>query len=97
MITNALGPITLGKDYNYYKLLNVSAGSFATDADVVITFQHNYLSFQVQSGSVSYSFNGNTLHGTAAAGLPSQSLLFHQRPVSKIWFAGTGVVRIEAF
>jgi hypothetical protein len=97
MIISPLAPITLGKDYNFYRLLNVSAGSFSTDADVVITFQHNYLSFQVQSGSVSYSFNGNTLHGTAATGLPSQSLLFHQRPVAKIWFAGTGVIRIEAW
>ncbi|MGI0058137.1 MAG: hypothetical protein ACREBJ_00070 [Nitrosotalea sp.] len=98
--------ISYGRDFNFFK--NVTPGSstpgvFAADCDVVITFSTYNVTFWMGSslgaGTMQYSFNGNTVHGTIdSAGTTAPAFLeFDNRVVSKIWFSGTGVVRVEAW
>jgi len=90
--------ITYGRDFNFFQKLTVSANSFNTDADMLITFPTYTVTFQLESGGpIQYSFNGNTIHGDMTVGLPSANLTFQNRVISKIWFKGTGVVRVEAW
>jgi len=106
--SNPLGPITWGLDFNYFGNITPGSstpGSFATNCDVVITFPTQTIIFWLPTsggGSVQYSFNGNTIHGTldSAGLLGPNTLTFENRPVCKIWFAKTGgtpVVRVEAW
>ena len=96
-------PITFGKDYNFFQKITVTAGaSFNTDADIIIWFPTYTVTFQLESGGpVQYSFNGATTHGDMTAGttglINSNSLVFQNRVISKIWFKGSGVVRVEAW
>lgn len=91
-------PVTKGFDFNYFKKLTVSGGSFAASSDILIPFSTCTVTFQLESGGpVQYSFNGNTIHGDMTATLPSANLIFENRVISKIWFKGSGVVRIEAW
>ena len=98
---NPLGPIQWGKDFNYYKKLTVSAGAFATNADVIITFPTYTVNFNLETtGVVQYSFNGTDIHGEMDSTKVSKDLSFQNRPVCKIWFkliSGAGTVRIEAW
>ena len=100
------GPITYGRDFNFFK--NVTPGSstlgtFTFDCDVVITFPSYTVTFWMGSGlgagTIQYSFNGNTVHGTidSTGSTAPASLTFENRQLSKIWFSGTGVVRVEAW
>lgn len=98
--------ITWGKDFNFYSEVtpgSSGASTFATDADVVITFSTYTVTFWAPSGTkVQYSFNGNTVHGTLdGAGTSAPAFLtFENRVISKIWFtyiAGSGTVRVEAW
>lgn len=96
--TNPLTSIVFGKDKNYFKKLVVSNGVFNANCDVVIPFSAQYVTFQIESGTfVEYSFNGNTLHGDSVTGKASASLTFENRRICKIWFRGTGTIRIEAW
>lgn len=100
--------ISYGRDFNFFQ--NVTPGSstpgtFVADCDVVITFPTYTVTFWLPTtggGSVQYSFNGNTIHGTldSAGTLGPNTLTFENRVISKIWFAKTGgtpVVRVEAW
>jgi hypothetical protein len=104
--------ITYGFDYNFFKQVtpgSSGAGVFGTDCDVVINIivPTYTVTFWLppsggNSGTVQYSFNGNTIHGTLdGAGLTApQFLQFDNRVISKIWFstqAGSPVVRVEAW
>lgn len=96
--------ITYGKDYNFFALATPGAAStpFAIDCDVVINmFAPTYtVTFWAPSGTVvEYSFNGNTIHGTldGSGTTAPASLTFENRVISKIWFAGSGTVRVEAW
>lgn len=90
--------IVIGRDFNFFNKITVSAGSFSANCDLLITFPTYTVTFSLESGtSVEYSFNGNTLHGDMTSGKTSASLTFENRVISKIWFRGTGVVRVEAW
>ena len=93
------GPDGNGKDFNFFTKFTVTAGSYAPGAaDVYIPFSTYAVSFQLESGAgVTYSFSGLTDHGDMTTGKASASLLFENRVISKIWFKGAGVVRIEAW
>jgi hypothetical protein len=93
-------PITYGRDFNFFQNVTVTASisAFNTDADVIITFPTYTVTFMVASGaSVQYSFNGNTIHGDLNGSGPNNILTFQNRVISKIWFRGTGPVRVEAW
>ena len=93
-----------GYDFNFFQKVVVTAGAFNTDCDVLINMKApTYtVTFQLESGGpVQYSFNGSTVHGDMQQGttglITSNSLVFQNRVISKIWFKGTGTVRIEAW
>jgi hypothetical protein len=101
-----MGPITYGRDFNFFANVTptVAIGSsFNFDADICITFPSYTVTFTVASGGgvAQYSFNGNTVHGDI--GGPSggvagvYSLVFQNRQISKVWFRGTGPIRVEAW
>jgi hypothetical protein len=99
-----IGKITYGRDFNFFNKLTVTATNFGDQSvdgyqpDVIITFPTYTVTFQLESGGpVQYSFNGNTVHGDMTSGKASASLTFENRVISKIWFKGSGVVRIEAW
>mgnify|MGYP007038839828 CR=1 FL=1 len=88
----------LGRDFNFFEKLSFSKVDFSDECDIIITFPTNTVTFQLESGGpIEYSFNGNKSHGDMATGKASASLTFSNRTVTKIWFKGTGVVRIEAW
>lgn len=106
VITNPLGPINYGRDFNFFANATPGSavlGTFATNADVVITFPTYTVTFWMSAGlgagSMQYSFNGTTVHGTidSTGATGPTSLIFENRPISKIWLSGTGTVRIEAW
>jgi hypothetical protein len=91
-------PITYGRDPNFFVKLVVSNGSYATNCDVIIPFSTQTVTFQLEaSGPATYSFNGTTDHGDMTSSKPSADLIFENRVISKIWFKGSGTVRIEAW
>lgn len=103
---NPRGPIQYGKDFNFFR--NVTPGSgtpgtFVTDCDVVITFPTQTVTFWMGSGlgagNIQYSFNGTDVHGTidSTGSIAPATLTFENRPISKIWFSGTGIIRVEAW
>ena len=98
---NPLAPITWGRDFNYYKKLTVSSGTFTSNSDVIITFPTYTVNFSLEStGVVQYSFNGTDIHGEMDSTKSSKDLSFQNRQVTKIWFkliSGAGTVRIEAW
>lgn len=106
--SNPLGPITWGLDFNFFQNVTPTAsgsGVFNTNCDIAITFPTQTVTFWLPTtggGSVQYSFNGSTIHGTldSAGVLGPNFLVFENRPVCKVWFTKTGgtpVVRVEAW
>ncbi len=95
------GPITQGKDFNFYQEVTVTNASFPHDADVEFNFRgQQSFSLVIESGTrVEYSFNGNTLHGSLVAGTATEAIMFDNRRVSRIWFrtTSTSTVRVEAW
>jgi len=96
-------PITWGRDFNFFQNATITASTFATDADMVITFPSYTVTFVLTGGGkLQYSFNGNTVHGDmdSAVGSLTASLTFQNRQVTKIWFkntSGTTSIRVEAW
>jgi len=95
---------TDGFDYNFFKKVTVDTATFPEDCQVFINIRANVMSFSlINEGSdvVEYSFNGNTLHGDLTPSTFSESLVFENRPISKIFFrapsGGSPVVRVEAW
>lgn len=90
--------ITWGRDYNFFQKATISATSFQTDCDMVITFptssviMTNLSLGTVGTSVIEYSLNGNTLHGEiypsnlSVTGLVNTGLVFDNRVISKIWF-----------
>lgn len=100
--TGTSNKIALGRDFNFYQKITPTvtstASNFSSICDVLITFPTYTVTFQLESGGpIEYSFNGNTVHGDMQTGKASASLTFENRVVSKIWFRGTGVIRVEAW
>ena len=93
-------PINYGKDFNFFNKLSISIsdGYFPNECQIVIPFSTYSVTFQLENeGPLEYSFNGITLHGDMTSGKSSANLIFENRVISKIWFRGTGTVRIEAW
>ena len=98
--SNPYAAIDYGKDFNYFNKLSVAItdGYFPTNCQVLIPFSTYTVMFHLESGGpLEYSFNGITLHGDMTTGMSSESLVFENRVISKIWFRGTGTVRVEAW
>ena len=103
--TDPKAKIGYGRDYNFFQVATPGSavlGTFGTDADVVINMNApTYtVTFYAPSGTtVEYSFNGYTVHGTldSTGSTAPNFLVFENRVISKIWFAGTGNVRVEAW
>lgn len=100
----ALGPTIYGYDYNFYQKAAVSATSYATAPDMVITFASLSVMFLNEgTGVVEYSFNGTTTHGELDSTLASKGFTFDNRRISKIWFrvksgsSGPITVRVDAW
>ena len=105
-----LGPINIGRDYNFFQKKSVTKTTFGVSADgyacdMIITFPTQGLIFINEgSGTVEYSFNGNTVHGELdSASTSTKMLTFNDRVVSKIWFrvksgsSGPIVVSVQAW
>ena len=99
-----MGAITNGKDFNFYAEVTVAnTASFPAEEQVFINIrgQRGLILHNTGGAEVTYSFNGNTVHGKlTAAGGAAAIKQFDNRPVSKIWFycaSGSNVVRIEAW
>ena len=95
--------IVLGKDFNFYQSVSITAASFGTNPDVMINFRgQQNLRFDIVSGSgiVSYSFNGSTIHGILTPSTTYNTLTFLNRNNKLIWFitsTSTSVIRVEAY
>lgn len=94
---------TTGKQFSYFRRINVANAAFNSDADVVLNFRGRG-SFTLQNegtGIIEYSFNGNILHGDSNAAKYSGTLTFTDRAETLIWFrlkSGTASdIRIEAW
>ncbi len=100
-----LAAISYGRDFNYFKTVtpgSSGSGVFATDADAIITFSTYTVTFNCYGGTVQYSFNGNTIHGTmdSTGTTAPSSLTFTNRVISKIWFStisSSPTIRVEAW
>lgn len=102
-MTTPFDKITNGRDFNFFKKITVSSSTFSNTCDAIITFTTQSVSFLIVSGTgtIEYSFNGNTTHGDMDSSASSKGLVFDNRVVSKIWFkltsGGPVTVRIEAW
>ena len=82
-----IGPITIGRDWNFFQTLSVVNTEFASAPDMVITFTTQGILFLNQGvGTINVSFNGTTLHCQLTSGTPSSGISFDNRVVSPIWF-----------
>ena len=93
------GPITVGKDFNFYQEITVSGVTeFPTEPQAVMGFRgQRRILFVCTSGSVEFSFNQGILHGAMNASNASNQLNFGPRQQDKIWIRGTGTIQIHAW
>ena len=96
------GPVTLGRDFNFFEKPVISVTDFPEEPQIVIRFKGpQHLTFMLESGSaVEYSFNGTTVHGDMTTSTSSATLDFLTRSNKKIWFrvaSGSSTVRVEAW
>lgn len=97
------GPITNGRDFNFFQKIEVTSTTFSNDCDLIIPFPTRGVMFLLESdGVVEYSFNGNTLHGDMDFNAATKGIVFDNRTITKIWFrrvSGTAplTVRIESW
>jgi hypothetical protein len=96
-----VGPITTGKDFNYYSSLVISGAAFPDSPQAQISFRGpQKLRFDLTAGTtLEYSFNGNTVHGNMTVATNTATLDFHVRNNKFIWFRSSGgaTVRVEAY
>ena len=93
-----VGPISLGKDCNFFQKQIVTNTTFGLEADgylcdMMITFTPAGVIFNTEgsgTNTVEYSFNGYTVHGElvpATATVDGRATItFLNRKVSAIWF-----------
>lgn len=88
---------TAGMDFNYFAEISVSGtSSFPAVAQAFSKFRGaRRMLFVCTSGSVTYSFNGNTVHGKMDSSDASNKLNFGPRQEDKVWFYGTGTVQVH--
>ena len=95
--------INQGVDPSYYETFSITLSDFGDAeglANVFIPIRGPVMSFYLRNsggGTVNYSFNGNTMHGSLAT---MTERLYSFRKVSKIWFAvpaGATTVELDAW
>lgn len=91
-----------GKDFNFFERADITSPIFQDHPDMFITFSTNGILFLNEgSGTVEFSFNGNTVHGSLNSNDSSKGVAYDNRVVSAIWFrnisGGTITVRVEAW
>lgn len=97
------GPITNGKDFNFYQRMVVSSGTFQSNADVVFNFrgQEGLLLINEGTGVVEVSFNGTTVHARLdSSNAATNKMQFDHRRVSRIWLrttSGTPTIQVQAW
>jgi hypothetical protein len=94
-----LGPITVGKDFNFFAEESFSSVTEYPDEPQMSWGIRGPLKimFICTSGELYYSFNGNTDHGKVAAAEPSEKLEFGTRQASMVWWRGTGDVEVHVW
>lgn len=101
-MSSNLGPITNGRDFNFFKKVPVSRSLFSSDCDALITFTSENISlFNEGTGVIQFSFNGNTIHGELNPNTGTSNLtITNSNSISKIWFklfsGPSSNVRIQA-
>jgi len=95
-------PITQGKDFNFFRRVNVTPAAFPANSQIEFNFRGLSSFSLINEGTqrVEYSFNGRTLHGDLMPGTDTSALFFNNRRVSYIWFrtANPGQqIRVEAW
>jgi hypothetical protein len=98
----SLGPLEaqeVGKDFNFFAEISVSGdGYFPVEPQIFIKMRGpRRMTFICPSGSLYYSFNGNTVHGKMVSGEPSEKLEFDARMEDKIWVRGNGTIQVHAW
>jgi hypothetical protein len=89
------GPITAGKDFNFYRKVVVTSSSYNSDCDVNIAIKgmKGFILCTYGAGTVEFNFNGSTTtHGELKPSSPTEKLQFDNRRVDKIWFKLTSGV-----
>ena len=88
-----IGYTNLGYDRNFFQKISVSATTFGGGSvdgyqpDMIIRFNTSSVMFlNLGTGTLEFSFNGNTVHGELSSANPSAGLVFDNRAISKIWF-----------
>jgi len=104
MAAGGIAKITQGKDFHKFVRCPVDGYVFTELSDVVFNFRHSNLSFSLVfegTGTIEYSFNGNTVHGDMTAGGATEAMFFDNRNVPGIWFrissGAGGDVRVEGW
>lgn len=104
MAAGGIAKITNGVDFHTFRRVAVDGYEFDELSDMVFRYRHSNLSFSLVfegTGTIEYSFNGNTVHGDMTAGGATESMFFDNRNIAGIWFrvkTGTGGdVRIEGW
>ena len=100
-MTTAFGPITLGRDYNFFKKITVINNIFSADCDVVITFSVDCLSILNEgTGVIEVSFNGSTVHAELNPNTNTSNINIRSSGISKIWLrlksGAASTVRIQS-
>ena len=81
------GPITKGRDFNFFQKVEISSVTFNDSCDVLVTFPTQGVIFLLEdTGVIEYSFNGNTVHGDMDSSQASKGMTFDNRKISKVWF-----------
>ncbi len=73
---------------NYFSRTTISSASFPAVSAPSISFGFQASSFSLineGTGTISYSFDGTTVHGDLVAGTPSAAMVFKDRGANMIW------------
>lgn len=104
-----IGYTTQGRDWNFFQKITVTASSYGGSSvsgeqpDIILPFTTQSILFLNEDSSsiISVSFNGTTQHDELNPILPSRSVVYDNRVISKIWFklvsGSSAVVSVRAF
>jgi hypothetical protein len=101
---NPNAPISYGRNFNFFQKVTVTAPTFNTNCDLIITFPTQGILLLNEDGYgaiVQVSFNGNSVDDELNANLPSKGIAYDVRQISKIWFqivsGSSAVVSVRAW
>ena len=91
--------VSKGTDFNHYQSVAFTNADYEAVPQVLIRFKGpQRLMFICTAGTdIEYSFNGITTHGVMSSSAPQNYFNFGPRDNKKIWFKGTGTVRVHAW